>query len=80
MKKSREIQKFAEDRGVKIDPEMLIQSSKESGTTDRRSNVKPKYRYVDENGKEYLWSGRGVSPKWAQKIKADEGSLDKYKI
>ena len=30
--------------------------------TDGRSNVAPKYRYLDLNGRECLWSGRGKMP------------------
>ncbi|WP_299078613.1 H-NS histone family protein [uncultured Paraglaciecola sp.] len=81
IKKIKEIQEFAMQRGIEIDQAALLHTHTEYNinASDGRSKVEPKYRYVDENGKEFFWSGRGVSPKWAREAK-EEGTLDKYKI
>jgi DNA-binding protein H-NS len=77
--KIKEVQKFAKQLGLELDEAMLKPVSTDSVVADGRSKVEPKYRYVDENGKEYLWSGRGVSPQWARKAR-DEGTLEQYLI
>ena len=79
IKKIKEIQEFAMQRGIEIDQAALMQTHVDSNVSDGRSKVEPKYRYVDENGKEFFWSGRGVSPKWAREAK-EEGNLEQYEI
>lgn len=79
IKKIKEIQEFAMERGIEIDQTALLQTHLDSSASDGRSKVEPKYCYVDENGKEFFWSGRGVSPKWAREAK-EEGSLEQYEI
>jgi DNA-binding protein H-NS len=58
-----------------VDGETLLAPKKTSGRT-----VKPKYRVIDEDGQEHLWTGRGRAPKAFQK-KLDQGlSKDSFLI
>jgi len=65
--KLQDIIDFAKSKGVDLSKEDL-QPSK---ANDGRTQVKDKYRYLDDDNKEWLWTGRGRKPKWA-KAMSDE--------
>lgn len=54
--------------------------SKKRTTSDNRSVIKVKYRYVDEQGIVHEWSGRGITKKVFADLQAKEGNLDKYLV
>lgn len=76
--KAKEVQNFAREQGFEL-PESALIPAKSEPTNDGRRSVKPKYKYVDDDGKEYFWSGRGKAPAWAEVAKK-EGTLEQYKI
>ena len=45
-----------------------------------RTTVLPKYRYIDEKGNEFTWSGRGRMPNIFIKLQEDFGSLDHFLV
>lgn len=45
-----------------------------------KANVTPKYRYIDENGHEYTWSGRGRMPTVFAKLQEEFGDLEQYLV
>lgn len=54
------------EQGLTIDDLVDGEVSLDARKTPTRK-VEPKYRVVDENGKEHLWTGRGRAPKPFQK-------------
>jgi DNA-binding protein H-NS len=65
---------FAKSKGVELNKEDLQPTKVKDG----RRLVKDKYSYTDDDGKEWLWSGRGRTPKWAKNMSVKE--LDSYQI
>lgn len=45
-----------------------------------KTTVTPKYRFIDEKGNEFTWSGRGRMPNIFIKLQEDFGSLDQFLV
>ncbi|AYH02016.1 H-NS histone family protein [Pectobacterium parmentieri] len=64
-----------------IDPSELLGSASTSKSTKSKREPRPaKYKYVDENGNEKLWTGQGRTPKAIAAAIESGKKLEEFKI
>ncbi len=65
-----------------IEPEELIAAHQPTSTkrNSGRQPRQPKYKYTDENGSEYTWTGQGRTPKIIVTAIKNGKTLDEFEI
>ncbi|MBN2647239.1 MAG: H-NS histone family protein [Thiotrichales bacterium] len=61
--KIEEMKALLSKEGLSLEDLMDSSSDDNGKNTASRSSVSPKYRLIDEQGHEHLWTGRGRAPK-----------------
>lgn len=77
IEKLEQMKKLLEEEG--IDPSELVAVA-EPKATRKRAKRPPKYRIIDEEGNEILWTGQGRKPKAIQKALDNGKSLEDFLI